>query len=250
VIERLARAGPVRITPVMARFLGVGRRRAAEAARILDALSGTTDAAEAALAAACDAHSAACPPRLVRDSISPTVVRAGIKYNVIPGEAVVEVDCRILPGTTPATCEASWSSGSGPSSPPSATSSSSSSGRGRSPGRGPALRPARRDDPRPRSGGDPAPVMAPFGTDAKHTIAMGTPTYGFSPLRPPRTIRSSSCWHGVDERVSVDALRWGCPSSTTSSRASAADPTLVSCADRRRVAPCSTTTCSSHTCTT
>ena len=37
---------------------------------------------------------------LLRDTISPDVVHAGIKYNVIPGDAVVEVDCRVLPGTT------------------------------------------------------------------------------------------------------------------------------------------------------
>ena len=29
----------------------------------------------------------------------------------------------------------------------------------------------------------PVPVMAPFATDAKATVVLGTPTYGFSPLR-------------------------------------------------------------------
>ena len=38
---------------------------------------------------------------LLRDSISPDVIHAGIKYNVIPGEAMVEIDIRTLPGTTP-----------------------------------------------------------------------------------------------------------------------------------------------------
>ena len=37
---------------------------------------------------------------LVRDTTSPDVVHAGIKYNVIPGDASIEVDCRVLPGTT------------------------------------------------------------------------------------------------------------------------------------------------------
>ena len=38
---------------------------------------------------------------LLRDSISPDVIHAGVKYNVIPGEAMIEIDCRTLPGTTP-----------------------------------------------------------------------------------------------------------------------------------------------------
>ncbi len=36
---------------------------------------------------------------LIRDTLSPDVIHAGVKYNVIPGDAVVEVDCRVLPGT-------------------------------------------------------------------------------------------------------------------------------------------------------
>ena len=39
---------------------------------------------------------------LIRDTLSPDVVTAGVKYNVIPGDAVIEVDCRLLPGTTEA----------------------------------------------------------------------------------------------------------------------------------------------------
>ena len=59
--------------------------------------------------------------------------------------------------------------------------------------------------------GIPLPVMAPFATDAKHTASVGTPTYGFSPLRLDPDERFLERFHGVDERVSVDALRWGLP---------------------------------------
>ncbi len=59
--------------------------------------------------------------------------------------------------------------------------------------------------------GIPLPVMAPFATDAKFTDALGVPTYGFSPLRLDPDERFLERFHGIDERVSVDALRWGMP---------------------------------------
>ena len=41
--------------------------------------------------------------------------------------------------------------------------------------------------------------------------ALGVPTYGFSPLRQPPDETYLDRWHGVDERVSVEGLRWGLP---------------------------------------
>jgi acetylornithine deacetylase/succinyl-diaminopimelate desuccinylase-like protein len=55
------------------------------------------------------------------------------------------------------------------------------------------------------------PVMAPFGTDGKITIPLGTPTYGFSPLRLDPDERFLERFHGIDERVSLEALRFGLP---------------------------------------
>jgi len=55
------------------------------------------------------------------------------------------------------------------------------------------------------------PLMAPFATDAKHTTRLGIPTYGFSPLRLAPDEPFLERFHGIDERVSVDALRWGLP---------------------------------------
>ena len=100
VIRRLAVSGPTRITPVMARFLEqAAAALPGEAATILRGLaSGAPDRAEA-LAVACDPGYARVLRALVRDTMSPTVVQAGVKYNVIPGHAEVVVDCRVLPGT-------------------------------------------------------------------------------------------------------------------------------------------------------
>ena len=58
----------------------------------------------------------------------------------------------------------------------------------------------------------PVPIMAPFATDAKYTgTRLGVPTYGFSPLRLAADERFLERFHGVDERVSLDALRFGLP---------------------------------------
>ena len=58
---------------------------------------------------------------------------------------------------------------------------------------------------------NPLPVMAPFATDAKATAMVGTPTYGFSPFRLEPDERFLERFHGVDERISLDALRFGLP---------------------------------------
>jgi acetylornithine deacetylase/succinyl-diaminopimelate desuccinylase-like protein len=53
--------------------------------------------------------------------------------------------------------------------------------------------------------------MAPYSTDAKHLLELGVPTFGFSPLRQPPGEGYLERWHGIDERVSIDGLRWGLP---------------------------------------
>ena len=59
--------------------------------------------------------------------------------------------------------------------------------------------------------GVPLPVMAPFATDNKHLARIGVPAYGFSPLRLAPDEAYLERYHGVDERVSLEALRWGLP---------------------------------------
>ena len=214
VIERLAVPGPTRITPVMARFLELAAAELPpDAGPLLLGLIGDDSArAEAAIAVACDPMYARALRALLRDTLSPDVVHAGIKYNVIPGDAVVEVDCRVLPGTTEPDMRAQIVERLGPElaavcqidlivfgAPVAA------------PAEGPLydllVSTIRDHDP----DGIPLPIMAPFATDAKHTDTVGTPTYGFSPLRLDPDERFLERFHGVDERVSIDALRWGLP---------------------------------------
>jgi acetylornithine deacetylase/succinyl-diaminopimelate desuccinylase-like protein len=214
VIERLAVPGPSRVTPVMARFLELAAvELPPDAAALLRRLSGDdAGRAEAAIAVACDPMYARALRALLRDTISPDVVHAGVKYNVIPGDAVVEIDCRVLPGTTEPEMRAQVVERLGPDLAAACQIELIVFG---APVEAPADGPlfdllvgAIRDhDP----DGIPLPVMAPFATDAKHTDPLGTPTYGFSPLRLDPDERFLERFHGVDERVSVDALRWGLP---------------------------------------
>ena len=214
VIARLASPGTTRLTPVMRRFLELAAAELPpDAARILAGLASDDPlTAEAALAVACDPMYARALRALLRDTISPDVVHAGIKYNVIPGDAVVEVDCRVLPGTSEPAMRAELIERLGPAlagvcqieliifgAPVEA------------PAHGPLfdllVSTIREHDPE----GFPLPVMAPFATDAKHTKILGVPTYGFSPLKLDPDERFLERFHGVDERVSLEALRFGLP---------------------------------------
>jgi acetylornithine deacetylase/succinyl-diaminopimelate desuccinylase-like protein len=47
------------------------------------------------------------------------------------------------------------------------------------------------------------------GTDAKAFARLGIRCYGFIPLQLPPSLDFASLFHGVDERVPVDSLRFG-----------------------------------------
>lgn len=213
-VTRLAVQGPPRLTPVIQTFLlGVADQLDGEQARLLRAL-GSDDPrlGEAALEAICDPMPARVIRALLRDTISPTIIHAGIKYNVIPGEATVELDCRVLPGTTEDAMRETVVARLGPDlaarievelvihapavdAPPDSELY--------------RIMETTVVDHDPE--GVPLPFMVPFATDAKHTATLGIPTYGFSPLRLDPEERFMERFHGVDERVGIDALRWGLP---------------------------------------
>lgn len=213
-IRRLAVPGPTRITPVMGRFLEqAAAALPGEAATILRGLASDAPGhAEAALAASCDPMYARALQALVRDTISPDVVHAGIKYNVIPGDAEVQIDCRLLPGTTEADLRAMIEARLGPALAAVCELELLVFGAPvESPSAGPLFDLLARTIVDHDPAGIPIAAMAPFGTDAKFTSALGVPTYGFFPLKLDPEERFLERFHGVDERVSVEALRWGLP---------------------------------------
>jgi acetylornithine deacetylase/succinyl-diaminopimelate desuccinylase-like protein len=62
-------------------------------------------------------------------------------------------------------------------------------------------------------GEDPEGHVVPYclsaGTDAKSFSRLGIRCFGFSPLRLPADLDFAGMFHGVDERVPVDALKFG-----------------------------------------
>ncbi|MEV4253859.1 M20/M25/M40 family metallo-hydrolase [Spirillospora sp. NPDC049652] len=59
------------------------------------------------------------------------------------------------------------------------------------------------------AGALPVPYCLSGGTDAKAFARLGMRCYGFAPLRLPPELDFSGMFHGVDERVPVDGLRFG-----------------------------------------
>jgi acetylornithine deacetylase/succinyl-diaminopimelate desuccinylase-like protein len=212
-VTRLAVPGAPRPTPVMEAFLrGVAEHLDPEQARLVRALlSADPRVGETAIDAVCDPTRARILRSLLRDTISPTVVHAGIKYNVIPGEATVEIDCRVLPGTTEEDMREIVVGRLGDLGAHIDVELVIHAPAVDAPADGDVYallaQTVRDHDPE----GIPLPFMVPFATDAKHTAALGIPTYGFSPLRLGPEDEFLDRFHGVDERVGIDALRWGLP---------------------------------------
>ena len=186
-----------------------------EAIRLLRAAaSGDPRASALGLARMCLPVYGRALDAMLRDTLSPNILHAGVKYNIIPGTASLELDVRRLPGTSDAEIEARIRERLGTELSAVTdieilvTSDAVVHGYEDPDGLYPILEAVIRDhDP----DGIPVPAMAPFGTDAKHLVELGVPTYGFSPLRQPPGETYIERWHGIDERVSIDGLRWGLP---------------------------------------
>ena len=212
-VRRLVPPGEPRITgPMRALLDGIEAALPPEAAALARAISDDDPRrADAAVSRLCDDMYARAARALLRDTISPGVIHAGIKYNVIPGEALIEIDCRTLPGTTEGDMREELIARLGDLAPRCDVVHTVGAPPVEWPASGELYEllcdTIRAHDP----DGIPVPVMAPFATDAKWTQLLGVPTYGFSPLRNEPGERFLERFHGQDERVSLDALRWGLP---------------------------------------
>ena len=140
----------------------------------------------------------------LRDTATVTMFSAGYKTNVVPSVAHATVDARILPGREEAfkrelvevlgpDVEPEWDTmpavettfdGSLPDAMAAAIGA---------------------EDPGARL----LPYMMPAGTDAKSFRRLGIRHFGFAPLRLPPELDFAALFHGVDERVPVDALTFG-----------------------------------------
>src|SRR5579875_248717 len=143
---------------------------------------------------------------MARNTIAPTMLKAGSQINVIPSEAVASLDARILPGWTPERflgelraifgeeieiefIEPSAALEADPASP---------------------LFDVIRDVLKEH---DPEATVIPRlltgGTDAKHVSRLGTKVYGFAPELYIPGFDGMETIHGHDERIPEQSLRWG-----------------------------------------
>lgn len=141
----------------------------------------------------------------VRNSANPTMLSAGYKINVIPGEAVAHVDGRYLYGREDEFC-ATLDRLTGPDVEwefehrevaLQAPLESATYARMR----------AAVEEFAPE--GHVVPYCMSGGTDAKQFSRLGITGYGFTPLKLPEGLDYQALFHGVDERVPVEALHFG-----------------------------------------
>jgi acetylornithine deacetylase/succinyl-diaminopimelate desuccinylase-like protein len=141
----------------------------------------------------------------VRNSANPTMLSAGYKVNVIPRVATGRIDGRVLPGTEDE-FEAALDELTGPAVDWSYHHRSPAlSAPVDSPTFAAMSAAVLAEDP----GAHVVPVCMAGGTDAKQFSRLGIVGYGFAPLKLPQSFDYHALFHGVDERVTVDALRFG-----------------------------------------
>ncbi|MDT5009360.1 MAG: hypothetical protein QOH57_977 [Mycobacterium sp.] len=141
----------------------------------------------------------------LRDTANPTMLAAGYKANVIPATAEAVIDCRVLPGRLQA-FEREVDELIGPDVTrewivdlPSYETTFDGE---LLDAMNAAVLAA---DPEARI----VPYMLAGGTDAKHFARLGIRCFGFAPLRLPPELDFSALFHGVDERVPVNSLKFG-----------------------------------------
>jgi acetylornithine deacetylase/succinyl-diaminopimelate desuccinylase-like protein len=138
----------------------------------------------------------------VRNSANPTMLSAGYKLNVIPGEAVGYVDGRVLPGFS-GEFRATLDELTGPD-------VTWEYAHEEIPLEAPLDAPVMKRMARALLAEDPGSVVVPYcmsgGTDAKQFSRLGMTCYGFTPLVLPEGYDYYAMFHGTDERIPLSAL--------------------------------------------
>jgi acetylornithine deacetylase/succinyl-diaminopimelate desuccinylase-like protein len=141
----------------------------------------------------------------VRNTANPTMLESGYKTNVIPSRAIATIDCRFLPGQEDHLLETiDELMGDGVEREfeiRDIAVETSFDG---------AIVDAMCDALKAEDDGAvPVPYLMSGGTDAKSFSTLGMRCFGFSPLQLPSDFEFMSLFHGIDERVPVDALKFG-----------------------------------------
>lgn len=139
------------------------------------------------------------------NTANPTQLNAGYKVNVIPGEATANVDGRFLPGH-----EEEFLADLDRILGPKVKREDVHSDKALETSFDGALVEAMQssllaEDPTAKA----IPYMLSGGTDAKSFDDLGIRGFGFAPLKLPPELDFAGMFHGVDERVPVEGLKFG-----------------------------------------
>jgi acetylornithine deacetylase/succinyl-diaminopimelate desuccinylase-like protein len=197
--EAVARVGrhrfPMIITPTVRSFLE----------QVCDAIGIEFDAENPELAIGKLGPIANLIGATVRNTANPTRLEAGYKDNVIPGKASATIDCRTLPGQAEIFLD-QLRAVIGPDIEIEHLQRQAALETGFDGALVDAMSAAlRAEDPGART----VPYMLSGGTDAKAFTTLGIRCFGFAPLKLPADLNFSALFHGVDERVPVEGLRFG-----------------------------------------
>ncbi|OGO10867.1 MAG: hypothetical protein A2Y53_00570 [Chloroflexi bacterium RBG_16_47_49] len=145
---------------------------------------------------------------LVTNTISPTLLRAGSKVNVIPSVAEADIDCRLVPGQTPDDVKREIHHIVGEEIELETVYTTSGAEFSTETSLFKLLeRRTRQMDP----GGLVIPMLMPGATDACQYQQAGIKVYGFTPGILPPGMPVMQMAHGHDERVPVSYIETGLP---------------------------------------
>jgi acetylornithine deacetylase/succinyl-diaminopimelate desuccinylase-like protein len=199
VAEAVARIGrhewPIRLTPTVVRFLE----------EMSEALGIEFDPNEPETGLAKLGTLARIVGATLRNTANPTMLKGGYKHNVIPQTAEAFIDCRFLPGLEDellATIDELLG--------PDITRETVVRDIALETTFDGALVEAmvaalQAEDPGSRA----IPYCLSGGTDNKSFKLLGIRGFGFAPLRLPSDLDFSGMFHGIDERVPLDSLKFG-----------------------------------------
>jgi acetylornithine deacetylase/succinyl-diaminopimelate desuccinylase-like protein len=139
------------------------------------------------------------------DTTNFTMLSAGYKHNVVPQTATASVDCRFLPGHEEEMLETIRELAGEHVEVEIVHKDVALE----APNEGELVESMKKALLKEDPGAHVLPYALSGGTDNKHLSRLGITGYGFAPLRLPEDLDFAGMFHGVDERVPVDSLRFG-----------------------------------------
>jgi len=142
---------------------------------------------------------------MLSNTVSLTVLKAGYKTNVIPAEAIAELDCRLLPGVTPESFIGEVKKII--DDPTIEVKSIEWEKADPSPFDSAFVKAIQKTNAMEKNGGPVVPVVVPWFTDSHWFRELGIKAYGFEPVEVDP--EHMATMHGKDERIPVSVFKQG-----------------------------------------